>query len=199
MKKGILVVLVILLSISCGIGAYYIISQYNNKENDNIINNDNSDQNESINNENQTNNKQEESYVVDETKLESVVKKTLIEKIGKSEDGPCYKEDGICAEGHKILRYEIKDNKIFAYVLAEIVLYISENGKYNESSGQAGPITMIFDIENDYYKIYEVKQPANGASYDKSLKEMFPYDLINKTKENYNTDFYQNQIKTYLK
>lgn len=145
-----------------------------------------------------TNNK-----TINDNMLEDSVKKALIEVVNEKHYKDVNNKEGtIGAEGHKILKSEIKNNQIYAYVVAEYGVYKLENNEINPVSASASPITLIFDInETDEYKMvkYVVTSDEGDEAWMASLKEMFPEDLISEaTSVNYKDDFYQNQIKKYV-
>lgn len=143
------------------------------------------------------------NQTVNDTVLELSVKKALIEVVNEKHYKDITDKTGTtAAEGHKILRSEIKDNQIYAYVVAEYGVYQLEKGKSTPVSASASPITLILDRkEENGYTMIKYLLPSDGgdAAWLSSLKEMFPADLIDEARAvNYTDDFYQNQIKSYL-
>ena len=142
---------------------------------------------------------------INDNVLEASVKKSLIEVVNeKIYKDVSNREGTTVAEGHKILRSEIKDNKIYAYVVAEYGVYKLEDGEVTPVSASASPITIIFDFddETNIYKMSKYLTPSDEGddAWLSSLKEMFPADLIDSAKSvNYKDDYYQNQIKEYTK
>ena len=187
-KKVLLVILIIAVAILVGylLGKNGEIS-LNNKNNTNTINTTNTG-----------------SFKINDNVLEEYVKKALI-KIVNDE---YYKdvndrEETTGAEGHKILKSEIKDNQIYAYVVAEYGVYKLEDGESTPVSATATPITLIFDTadETQGYKMIKYLIPSDNGddAWLSSLKEIFPADLIDSAKSvDYKEDFYQNQIKSYV-
>ena len=189
MKKGMKIFLFILLIIILGVVGFFIGKNTGEK----------------TNNDNKTNttNVAVDTTKINENVLEMSVQKALIEVVNdKLYKDVSNKENTTAAEGHKILKSEMKDNKIYAYVVAEYGVYKLENGKPAVVSASASPITLIFDTDTtNGYKMtnYIVPSEAGDAAWLKSLQEMFPADLIDAAKSvNYKDDFYQNQIKTYV-
>ena len=127
--------------------------------------------------------------------LELSTQKAIIEIVNKE----YYKnitdiEGTTAAEGNKILKAEVKDNQIYAYVVAEYGVYKLENGEVTPVSASASPITIIFDMEYENgYNMIKYLIPSNNGdeAWLSSLKEMFPEDLINEAKSiDYTDDFY---------
>ena len=112
-------------------------------------------------------------------------------------------EDNAYAEGHVVLKSEIKDNKIYAYILTEYGVYSLKGNKPNMESGSSIPLTLIFEIlDSNEYELAEIKEPKDGDEYESSLKEVFPEDLISSTSKLsdgiYEEEF-NKQILEYLK
>lgn len=135
---------------------------------------------------------------INENVLEMSATKAIMEianKEFKMEDASV----GAYAEGHKILGSEMKEDKIYAYVVTEYGIF---SIKTKESiSASALPIALIFEKEekDGYYKLTDYKTPEEGENFEKSLKELFPEDLIKEaTSTNYQDKFYQEQIAAYL-
>ena len=143
------------------------------------------------------NNSTNKTFVIDNELIESAIKTSLIQNIGKDEkQGIWGYDNSIWAEGHKTLRTELKDDKIYAYVLAEIGTYTKKNGTYENTSGMAGPIVIIFTKN---YEFISYEMPTDGEGWTESLKSIFPSDLVDQsTSVDYRVDFYQNQINAYL-
>jgi hypothetical protein len=143
------------------------------------------------------NNSTNKTFVIDNKLIESAIKTSLIKNIGKDEkQGIWGYDNSIWAEGHKTLRTELKDDKIYAYVLAQIGTYTKKNGTYENTSGMAGPIVIIFTKN---YEFISYEMPSDGEGWTESLKRIFPSDLVDQsTSVDYRVDFYQNQINAYL-
>lgn len=135
---------------------------------------------------------------INDTVLELSTKKAIIQIANKEFE---IEDIGVVsyAEGHKILGYEIKNDKINAYVVAEYGVY-NINDK-TPMSASASAIKLIFsknEIEG-YYNLVDYKIPEDGKNYEKTLKEIFPENLIkDATAANYSDKFYQEQIQSYL-
>ena len=140
---------------------------------------------------------------INDNVLELSVKKALIEVVDERNYKDVSNREGTTgAEGHKVLKSEIKNNQIYAYVVAEYGVYKLENDEVTPVSASASPITLIFDMDeaNGYKMIkYLVPSDEGDEAWMTSLKEMFPENLISEaTSVNYKDDFYQNQIKEYV-
>ena len=158
-------------------------------------------QNENNTNQETTNNVATKK--INDNVLEFSVKKALIEVVNEKDYPNVTNQEGTtAAEGHRILKSEIKDNQIYAYVVAECGVYQLENGEPTPVSASASPITLVFNMEEENgYKMVKYMIPTDGddETWLTSLKEMFPNDLIDTAKSvNYKEDFYQDQIKAYV-
>ena len=73
--------------------------------------------------------------------LEMSVRKSLID-IANDE----FKNDGnyIYAESHKILDYEVKNNEIYVYIVANYGLFDKDNNELNSVDSKKGALTMIY-------------------------------------------------------
>ena len=182
------IIIAILGTLVFALGAYIII--------DKITTTINSNKDNSTSTDNYSTNK---PFVIDNEQIESAIKTSLIENIGKKDEGLGYLDNSnsILAEAHKTLRTELKDDVIYAYVVALIGTYTKNNETYNDSSAMAGPMVTLFTKK---YEFISYKIPEDGMGWTESLKSIFPSDLIDQaTNVNYKDDFYQNQIKAYLK
>ena len=201
-------VIIILLSIIVigGIAIYFWQKQNDEKNNytskHEITNN--SITNETKNNTNvnkvSTNNKTAIIKEIDKIVLENAVENALIQNIAKGESS--IKGNGTYAEGHKILGSEIKNNQIYAYVIAEYGIYELENNTCKTISAKSSPITIIFNIKNEstyeFFQYIKPNEEGDQTKWENSLKEMFPENLIDVAKNGETAEFYQRQIKNYL-
>lgn len=138
---------------------------------------------------------------INDNELELSVKKALIEIANEEHyKDVSDKTNTIPAEGHKILKAEVKDNQIYAYVVAEYGVYKLENNETTPVSASALPIVLVFNMETKQgYEMVKYLVPSDGDSWMSSLKEIFPEDLIKEaTSIDYNEDLYRNQIKSYV-
>lgn len=193
------VIIAILCTLVFVLGGYIIYDKINDKNTSNdstqtatTTTKTNKNDNTSIDN-NSTN----KTFVIDNKLIESAIKTSLIQNIGKDDkQGIWGYDNSIWAEGHKTLRTELKDDKIYAYVLAQIGTYTKKNGTYENTSGMAGPIVIIFTKN---YEFISYEMPSDGEGWTESLKRIFPSDLVDQsTSVDYRVDFYQNQINAYL-
>jgi len=147
---------------------------------------------------NMPNNNSSDKLQINEALLEIEIKNAII-KIAKEEIyGPEY-ENAVYAEGHRTWKYEIKSNKIYAYVSAEYGTYTKENGIWYITTGSAGPLVIIFNIKSsnnyDYAKVIEA-EPGDEATLESKI---FPSDIVSQAEGvDYQSNFFQDQIKKYL-
>ena len=135
---------------------------------------------------------------IDEALLEAEIKKAIIKITKEKFEGYGY-ENPVYAEGHKTLRSEIKENQIYAYVDAEFGVYTKENGQWYDRSGSAGPLILIFSIRsNNNYEYDSFIQALIDGDVINFVDE-FPSDLVSEYENtDYGTDFFQDQINSYL-
>lgn len=134
--------------------------------------------------------------------LELSVKRDLI-NIAKNEFPVDNNEKVRYAEGNKILGVENKNGQIYAYVVAEYGAYQLDNGIVVPISASAGPITLIYNVQENVgsgYVLDKYLKPSNDGddAWLASLKEMYPLDLIDDAKVDYADEFYRQQINFYL-
>lgn len=146
--------------------------------------------------------KQLEKPEISEMMLEVFTKKYLIE-IAHEEFGWAKTENNHYAEGHKILKAEKKDGKIYAYVVAEYGLYELKDGVVTVTNAAARPLTLIYEVkEGDVmeYVLTQYMKTEDGGDdvWLASLQKMFPEDLIDSAKVDYSDEFYQKQIRNYF-
>lgn len=136
----------------------------------------------------------------DKNSLESYIKKAIIEIVNeKLYKDVTDKTEKVLAEGHKTLKTEEKDGKIYVYVVAEYGVYELKNDEIMPVSASASPITIVLD-SSDYRMIgYSLPSDNGDEAWMASLKEMFPEELIFEvTSVDYKEEFYQEQIKKYF-
>lgn len=107
--------------------------------------------------------------------IELSVKKSLIDIANKDYD------KGIYAENHKIINYEIKDNKLYVNVYAN---YGVLDKKCNFVSENKNKITLIYKKNKNNEGIYE-------------LEKYIENDITENI--DFNDKYYKNQINTYCK
>lgn len=143
-----------------------------------------------------------DTKTIDEQKLESAIKEALI-GLAKKETVSLKNNTNEYAEGHIILKSEIKDDTIYAYILARYGVYELKDNKPSIVSGSSTPITVIFKNGNsNKYELNKLIQPKDGSEYNSSLKEMFPEELIDSTKKLSNGTYeeeFNKQIMEYIK
>ncbi len=141
---------------------------------------------------------------IDEAKLQNFIKNELI-KLAQKDFSSNKTSNNVYAEGHTILKSEVKDsNKIYSYVLAEYGVYSVNNITKPESEGGSSvPLTFVIEVsESGEYNILEIKEPEDGMGYYDSLKEMFPEDLLKATEDLNNGKYreeFDKQILEYIK
>lgn len=139
---------------------------------------------------------------IDEEKLNNAIKRELI-KLAEKEYSSNKTSSNTFSEGHIVLRSEIKDNKIYSYILAEYGVYSTQNTTVPQTEGSAsGPLTLVFEVSSsNEYDLIEIKQPQDGENYGNSLKSIFPEDLLSAVKDlpngKYTTEI-NNQILKYI-
>lgn len=158
-----------------------------------FYNNNHTPQNEVIN-QNVSNINSDESFSIDEKLLDESVKKAIIDQVVKKLFDT---NKGSCAEGHKILKFESKENKIYTYVVSEFGVYKLNKNNIEVVSASACPLTFIFDNNYNFEKV--LIPDDQNVDFDSVVRDiLFPESLINSAKVNYATEFYQKQIKNYL-
>ena len=119
--------------------------------------------------------------------LEMSVKKSIIDIANKEfENG---EGKYTYAESHKILGSEIKDNKIYVYVVANYGLFSNENNKITSVKTKTNPLTIIYNKEKNKSGIYELKDYKEDS---------IPANLKTKSNVNFEESYYTNQLKKYL-
>lgn len=202
MKKG---QFITLLGVVILIGGAIFAFVYIKLDKINVADNNSNDLNSEINITEET---------LDNEKIETAIKMALVKNIAENEGIISVDDNSILAEGHKTLRTEIKDDKINAYVLASIGIYTEtddlipeykkqfeiqipeKNVTYLMGQSMQGPFVIVF-TKNYEFTSYNI--PSDGMGWNESLKELFPDDLLEEaTGVDYGTDFFKNQIKSYL-
>ncbi len=183
-KSGLLILIIVLSLLVIGLGSYLVYDKVS-KDNEIIDDKENDNTDTPI-------------TQINESSLETEISKAII-KIANEE--LFVFEDSVYAEGHKTLRSEIKNNQIYAYVLATYGAYIKENGQWDITSGSAGPLVLVFNIKsNSNYEYDSSTLPPESCGNVSCASLIFPSDLIVEAENNqdFSTDYYQNQIKKYL-
>ena len=117
--------------------------------------------------------------------LEMSVRKSLID-IANDE----FKNDGnyIYAESHKILDYEVKNNEIYVYIVANYGLFDKDNNELNSVDSKKGALTMIYMKGKNNTGIYELKEYK---------EDEIPDNLKEKANVNYEDTYFKEQLNSY--
>ena len=117
--------------------------------------------------------------------LEMSVKKSLID-IANNE----FKNDNnyIYAESHKILDFEVKNDEIYVYVVANYGLLDKDNNELNSVNSQKGTLTMIYTKDKNNTGIYELKEYKEGE---------IPDNLKEKANVNFENNYFKKQLSSY--
>lgn len=117
------------------------------------------------------------------TILELSVKKALIDIAQEKYENDNY---SLYGESHKILGYEVKDNKIYVYLVARYGLYNKDNCESNNESSDE--LTLIFNEEKNDEGIYELKEYKENTISNK---------YKNKANVNYQDNYFVVQLNKY--
>ena len=117
--------------------------------------------------------------------LEMSVRKSLID-IANDE----FKNDGnyIYAESHKILDYEVNNNEIYVYIVANYGLFDKDNNELNSVDSKKGALTMIYMKGKNNTGIYELKEYK---------EDEIPDNLKEKANVNYEDTYFKEQLNSY--
>lgn len=117
--------------------------------------------------------------------LEMSVRQSLID-IANNE----FKNDDnyIYAEGHKILDFEVKNEEIYVYVVANYGLFDKDNNELNSVDSKKGAITMIYKKDKNNTDIYELKEYK---------EDEIPDNLKEKANVNYEDTYFKEQLNSY--
>lgn len=117
--------------------------------------------------------------------LEMSVKKSLID-IANNE----FKNDNnyIYAESHKILDFEVKNDEIYVYVVANYGLLDKDNNELNSVNSQKGTLTMIYTKDKNNTGIYELKEYK---------EDEIPDNLKEKANVNFENNYFKKQLSSY--
>lgn len=115
--------------------------------------------------------------------IEMSVKKSLINIATEKYEN---ENDYIYAESHKVLDYEVKNNKIYVYIVANYGILDKSNCE------------TIKDTKNTFTLIYSKEKNKNGIYELKEYKEnSIPSKLENKSKVNFDNNYYKSQLTNY--
>ena len=115
--------------------------------------------------------------------LEMSIKKSVLSLASdkyKSDDNHVY------AESHKILDYEVKNDEIYVYLVANYGLLDSKNCEIADST--KSPLTLIYKKGKDSEGIYELKQYEENS---------IPEKLKDKANVNYEDAYFKSQLSNY--
>ena len=115
--------------------------------------------------------------------LEMSIKKSLIDIANQK-----YENNGEYnyAESHKILNYEVKNDQVFVYVVANYGIINKDDCK------------VIDEVKNTFTMIYDNKKNSNGIYELKEYKEnSIPDNLKDKANVNYDDNYFKSQINSY--
>ena len=117
--------------------------------------------------------------------LEMSVRQSLID-IANDE----FKNDGnyIYAESHKILDFEVKNDEIYVYVVANYGLFDKDNNELNSVDSKKGALTMIYMKGKNNTGIYELKEYK---------EDEIPDNLKEKANVNYEDTYFKEQLNSY--
>lgn len=172
MKKGFIIVLVVIVFIALMVLSMYLIDMNRIKNNKSVVFGT-----------------WGYDYVspvdVDETKIEEKIENYIIES---SKDNLKENENqkSFCKIKIYGMREEIKD-EIFVYAWVVEHDYYMENSKLIEVSGFSIPYRFTVNKINDEYEVTAYKIPRDGSYYAKDMKEIFP-DFVLKNMEKVHDD-----------
>lgn len=140
----------------------------------------------------------EDDYDVDEEKLDITIRKVLLYKAAEKTDD----KGASCefAEGHKIWDYDIVDGNIYAYVTAKTVAhYYDKDSNFVVQPVETGPyfVVVCVDDTGEYKAEKCIELEGDDWKEDKNnwLTQKMKSDI---SSEDYDSDFYQDQIDAYL-
>ena len=117
--------------------------------------------------------------------LEMSVKKSLMDIATIEYEN---KENYIHAESHKILDSEIKNDKIYVYVVANYGLFAKSEHKLSSADTKRTTMTMIFEKNKNESGIYTLEEYKENT---------IPDYLKKKASVNYEDDYFQKQLDRY--
>lgn len=117
--------------------------------------------------------------------LEMSVKKSLIDEANEEYE---ITDHGDYAECHKILDYEVKNNKIYVYVVAQYGIFAKNENEINAVDSKEVTLTII----------YENSKNSDGTYKQLEFSESIPDEFKNKNNIDFNDDYYNNQLNSYL-
>lgn len=117
--------------------------------------------------------------------LEISVKKSLIDIANEEYEKV---DNGEYAECHKILDCEVKNNKIYVYVVAQYGIFVKNENEISSVDSKKVTLTIV----------YENNKNTEGTYEQVELDESIPDSLKNKSAVDFNDDYYNNQLNNYL-
>lgn len=117
--------------------------------------------------------------------LEMSVRQSLID-IANDE----FKNDGnyIYAESHKILDFEVKNDEIYVYVVANYGMFNENNNELSSVNSKKGALTMIYKKDKNNTGIYELKEYKENE---------IPDNLKEKANVNFEDAYFKEQLNSY--
>ena len=117
--------------------------------------------------------------------LEMSVRQSLID-IANDE----FKNDGnyIYAEGHKILDFEVKNEEIYVYVVANYGKFNENNNELSSVNSKKCTLTMIYKKDKNNTGIYELKEYK---------EDEIPDNLKEKANVNFEDTYFKEQLNSY--
>ncbi len=117
--------------------------------------------------------------------LEMSVRQSLID-IANDE----FKNDGnyIYAEGHKILDFEVKNEEIYVYVVANYGMFNENNNELSSVNSKKCTLTMIYKKDKNNTGIYELKEYK---------EDEIPDNLKEKANVNFEDTYFKEQLNSY--
>ena len=92
-----------------------------------------------------------------------------------------YSHIGECvAEGHVVLGTEEKGDTCKVYLIEGFASFGFENGYFMEQSGHIIPAVMTFRHDESGYTLTDWEYAKDGADHVKSIKKMFPSELVHR-------------------
>ena len=117
--------------------------------------------------------------------LEMSVRQSLID-IANDE----FKNDGnyIYAEGHKILDFEVKNEEIYVYVVANYGMFNENNNELSSVNSKKCTLTMIYKKDKNNTGIYELKEYK---------EDEIPDNIKEKANVNFEDTYFKEQLNSY--
>lgn len=130
----------------------------------------------------------ENIYVSNKNPNENILNLSIQKDLIEIAEKKYNENEGIYAEGHKIIDYEIKNNEIYVYVNAIYGTY--DKDTCNAINNTKNVLTMIYNKSKNSEGIYELK---------KYNENDIPNNLKDKSNVNYDDSYFKNQLNNYCK